>query len=151
MLDICPVPNWTVYRTKEPCECGGKYTARAFLDDRVRSSCDKRPTMPDEYISRAEALADFEACNAENPNWTPQRVKTLLLRQPAADVAEMVHGEWLRVDDDWNSLTTIQCPICSEEWYFETDDDVSLLNYKYCPNCGARMDVGNGACRGVTE
>ena len=34
-------PNWTVYRTKEQCECGGKYTARAFLDDRVRSSCDK--------------------------------------------------------------------------------------------------------------
>ena len=34
-------PNWTGYRTKEPCECGGKYTARAFLDDRVRSSCDK--------------------------------------------------------------------------------------------------------------
>ena len=46
--------------------------------------------MPDEYISRAEALADFEACNAENPRWTPQRVKTLLLRQPAADVAEVV-------------------------------------------------------------
>ena len=34
-------PNWTVYRTKGPCECGGKYTARAFLYDRVRSSCDK--------------------------------------------------------------------------------------------------------------
>ena len=28
-------------QTKEPCECGGKCTARAFLDDRVRSSCDK--------------------------------------------------------------------------------------------------------------
>lgn len=47
--------------------------------------------MPDKYISRAEALADFEACNAENPRWTPQRVKTLLMRQPAADVAEVVH------------------------------------------------------------
>lgn len=46
--------------------------------------------MPDEYISREAALADFESCNAENPNWTPQRVKTLLLRQPAADVAEVV-------------------------------------------------------------
>lgn len=44
----------------------------------------------DDYIKRAEALTDFEACNAENPNWTPQRVKTLLLRQPAADVAEVV-------------------------------------------------------------
>ena len=46
--------------------------------------------MADEYISREAALADFESCNAENPNWTPQRVKTLLLRQPAADVAEVV-------------------------------------------------------------
>ena len=46
--------------------------------------------MMTDYIKRAEALADFESCNAENPNWTPQRVKTLLLRQPAADVAEVV-------------------------------------------------------------
>ena len=55
--------------------------------------------MPDEYISRAEALADFEACNAENPRWTPQRVKTLLLRQPAADVAPVVHGRWISTKD----------------------------------------------------
>ena len=46
--------------------------------------------MPDEYISREAALADFESCNAGNPNWTPQRVKTLLLRQPAADVVPVV-------------------------------------------------------------
>lgn len=46
--------------------------------------------MPDEYISREVAVKDFESCNAENPNWTPQRVKTLLLRQPATDVAEVV-------------------------------------------------------------
>lgn len=44
----------------------------------------------EEFISRTEALKDFESCNAENPRWTPQRVKTLLLRQPAADVAEVV-------------------------------------------------------------
>nr|DAG62423.1 MAG TPA: hypothetical protein [Bacteriophage sp.] len=43
-----------------------------------------------DYISRDAALEDFESCNAENPNWTPQRVKTLLLRQPTADVAEVV-------------------------------------------------------------
>ena len=46
--------------------------------------------MPDEYISREAALEDFESCNAENPRWTPQRVKTLLLRQPAADVTSVV-------------------------------------------------------------
>lgn len=68
-----------------------------------------------DYISREAALKDFEANNARNPNWTPQRVKTLLLRQRTADVAEVVHGQWLRADDDWNSLTTIQCSLCSEE------------------------------------
>ena len=47
--------------------------------------------MPDEYISRETALEDFESCNAGNQNWTPQRVKTLLLRQPAADVTSVVH------------------------------------------------------------
>lgn len=47
-----------------------------------------------DYIKRKTALEDFERCNAENPNWTPQRVKTLLLRQPAADVAEVVYGQW---------------------------------------------------------
>lgn len=48
-----------------------------------------------DYISREAAVKDFEANNARNPYWTPPRVKTLLLRQPAADVAEVVHGEWL--------------------------------------------------------
>ena len=43
-----------------------------------------------DYISREAALKDFESCNAENPNWTPTRVKTLLIRQPAADVAPVV-------------------------------------------------------------
>ena len=44
-----------------------------------------------DYIRRENALEDFERCNAENPKWTPQRVKTLILRQPAADVAEVVY------------------------------------------------------------
>lgn len=46
--------------------------------------------VTEEFISRTEALKDFESCNAENPNWTPQRVKTLLLRQPADDVTPVV-------------------------------------------------------------
>ena len=78
--------------------------------------------MPDEYISREAALKDFEACNAENPNWTPQRVKTLLLRQPAADVAEVVQCKDCKhkVRTDANGIV-----ICSEEhgMYCPTEND----------------------------
>ena len=92
-----------------------------------------------DYIKRDDTI---KALFARGMCYAPVQLE-IVQALPAADVAPVVHGEWLRVDDDWNSLTTIQCPICSEEWCFETDDDVSLLNYKYCPNCGAKMDGGN--------
>ena len=91
-----------------------------------------------DYIRREDAQ---KALFAPEMCYAPVQVK-IIRELPAADVAEVVHGEWLRADDDWNSLTTIQCSLCGEEWCFETDDDVSLLNYKYCPNCGAKMDGG---------
>lgn len=100
--------------------------------------------MPDEYISRAKALSAVQKQRGANrspaQNAMLDRICCDIKKVPAADVAEVVHGQWLRADDDWNSLTTIQCSLCSEERCFETDDDVSLLNYKYCPNCGAKMD-----------
>lgn len=71
-----------------------------------------------DYIRREEALADFEACNAGNPNWTPQRVKTLLLRQPAADVAEVVHCK--------------NCKMWREQNIFEHSDTGRIRRSGYC-------------------
>ena len=85
--------------------------------------------MMADYIKRKTALEDFERCNAENQNWTPQRVKTLLLRQPTADVAEVVHGRWI-----WNEAGEIdweqfyRCSNCGNNEYWESN---------FCPNCGA--------------
>ncbi len=98
-----------------------------------------------DYIRREDAL--FALRKAERGGSMTaltrlERAYAEIREMLAADVAEVVHGEWLRSDDDWNSLTTIQCSSCGEEWCFETDDDVSLLNYKHCPNCGAKMDGG---------
>ena len=43
-----------------------------------------------EYIERQTMLEDFESCNRSNPKWTPQRVKTLIVRQPPADAAPVI-------------------------------------------------------------
>lgn len=87
-----------------------------------------------DYISREAALKDFEASNAHNPNWTPQRVKTLLLRQPAADVAEVVRCKDCKhkVRTDANGIV-----ICSEEhgMYCPTESD-SCSYGEYQTNTG---------------
>lgn len=81
-----------------------------------------------DYISREAAIEDFEQCNRKNPTWTPQRVKTLLMRIQTADVEPVVHGRKIE-DGDIGGFWL--CSLCGE-W----------LPYgaNYCPSCGARMD-----------
>ena len=144
MLDMTPVcercgkvaPNWTVYRTKEPCECGGKYTARAFLDDRVRSSCDKETNHADEYISREAALTALQDSDLFN---TTERQLRAIRELPAADVAEVVHGQWYMLDDCANA--GLYCSACGRRVHHE-EFAYKKLKSKYCPHCGARMDGG---------
>ncbi len=99
-----------------------------------------------DYISREAALVGFEACNAENPHWTPQRVKTLLLRQPAADVAEVVHGRWILHHTVTGNPYT-ECSNCCTNFAFKTDKGtfakLDMRDIPYCPFCSAKMDGGN--------
>lgn len=92
----------------------------------------------DEYIKREAVIEAImsEPPDAHYPQWYVDKIKSI----PAADVALVRHGEWLKAEDDYCGLNIIQCSICHEEWCFEIDDDVIDLNYHYCPNCGAKMD-----------
>ena len=87
-----------------------------------------------ECAGSSSALCVCNVCDVYN---AIRLVKSL----PAADVEPVRHGEWLRTDDDWNSLVTIQCSACGGEWCFEIDEDVQLLGYNYCPGCGCKMDL----------
>ena len=99
-----------------------------------------------DYIKRKTALEDFERCNAENPNWTPQRVKTLLLRQPAADVAEVVHGRWILHHTVTGNPYT-ECSNCCTDVAVKTDKGtfakLDMRGIPYCPFCSAKMDGGD--------
>lgn len=86
----------------------------------------------DEYINRGAVYEDFEKCNSENPKWTPSRVKTLISRQKAADVAPVRHGRW---------ECGKPCPVCGEDRFKGLDADIwADWEPPYCPNCGAKMD-----------
>ena len=94
-----------------------------------------------EYIEREATYEDFDKCNSENPKWTPSRVKTLLARQKAADVAQVRHGRW--VTPHWhNSDYCYNCSECGGEAMHREYQWARNGIYPICPNCGAKMDGG---------
>ena len=52
---------------------------------------------------------------------------------PAADVAPVRHGRWIASHDEFCA-----CSICKYPVY------VGWNQTNYCPNCGAKMDGGDG-------
>lgn len=97
-----------------------------------------------DYVSRDAAIEDFEQCNRKNSTWTPQRVKTLLMRIPAADVEPVRRGRWegyshsryCGIDADGEPVyrdgVVYYCsnPKCRRK---------TVIKENYCPNCGAKM------------
>ena len=59
---------------------------------------------------------------------------------PAADVAEVKHGEWEHERDIDDLMSDYRCSNCNFDDTFY--DSVVYRFYKYCPYCGAKMDGG---------
>ena len=89
-----------------------------------------------DYISREAFKKKYLCCG-----YLPEMSEKEFDDFPAADVEPVRHGQWVRTDDEWSSLVTIQCSACGGEWCFEVDEDVQLLGYNYCPGCGCKMDL----------
>lgn len=53
---------------------------------------------------------------------------------PTADVAPVVHGRWVYGED-----VDIQCSVCGADAF--TGGDYRQVKSRYCPNCGAKMDL----------
>lgn len=90
----------------------------------------------DEYIKR-EAVIDLITRRYENPEICTQEINSI----PAADVAPVVHGRWIR--PHWkNSNYCCDCSECGgEAMHRDYQWDKNGI-YPICPNCGAKMDGG---------
>ena len=53
---------------------------------------------------------------------------------PTVDAKEVVHGWWERYIDEDEDVHYYTCSACNY---------MVIPQYKYCPNCGAKMDGGN--------
>ena len=101
--------------------------------------------MDNEYIRRDVALRAvakrYGACRSPAQNRLLDEIRNEIRRAPAVDVVPVVHGSWIPNDtqspcDEWD------CTACGERRTFMCEMDMDDMQefYKYCPNCGARMD-----------
>lgn len=98
-----------------------------------------------ELISR-EALKDEIAVLFErNPNliddWLAYAVEDTIDDAPTIDPVK--HGRWITVSDGYgNGVATAsicECSLCKDTiWVYKNDK----RKWKFCPNCGARMEKG---------
>ena len=51
------------------------------------------------------------------------------------------HGSWILLDECANA--GVYCSVCHKKVY-KTDYANQRIKSKYCPNCGARMDLNGG-------
>ncbi len=63
-------------------------------------------------------------------------IESIIRKTPAADVAPVVHGQWLGKSGPFQC----KCSVCG--WMsFEKTTDWVRSYWTYCPNCGAKMDL----------
>ena len=98
-----------------------------------------------DYISREAAFKEFaefvrDSNNSDfvdAPTWND--AVSLIGSLPAADVVEVVHGQWIEFDHSYlppyQGIPMIRCNKCGYE-----RGDHARTPKKYCPSCGAKMD-----------
>ena len=106
-----------------------------------------------EYIEREAISEEIRKYYYKNPpNFSYgegfdrglDRAQRAILDAPAADVAEVRHGMWIEYENEADKGFHY-CSECKHQAfnYDEEDSTVEVLS-EYCPNCGAKMDGGNG-------
>lgn len=94
-----------------------------------------------EYIERDKALANVIStglCDAQGNMYGAGDVVLAddIKAVPAADVTQVVYGKWINAHI--NGVRHLRCSSCGEYtelmWHANFD-------YKYCPNCGAKMGI----------
>ena len=86
------------------------------------------------------AVEDFPNCyNGWSDTYDKAFIIGAIEEAPTIDAVSVVHGEWKPFDLTWGR-SLYACSVCGEVEYLPCDAFNGKPLFKYCPNCGAKMD-----------
>lgn len=85
-------------------------------------------------VSRISDLLVLELKMTRCPTWN--EVYNTIGDLPSADVAPVVHGEWIK--EWWHGETARKCSVCHITQTVNVYE--GKVKFNYCPYCGAKMD-----------
>lgn len=98
-----------------------------------------------EYIERKPRYIDIKKFTIPrgffNQDLNVPKIFDLLYSQPTADVVEVKHGEWIAYRNPVEVVFI--CSECKYRYFFA--DPEEECEYNFCPHCGAKMDLKEGA------
>ena len=106
-----------------------------------------------EYIERETAVAWFMPYAHAGESIDADVVISDIKGMKAADVAIVRHGRWIFGKDlpyNWGQIPKnkyhLYCSECLEQAFNRSEDNDPDFDVdtSYCPNCGAKMDGGDG-------
>lgn len=100
-----------------------------------------------DYINREAAKVFFMNMDAGrrcpcSTLLTPEEFTEYLDEIPTADVAPVRHGRWEGTADGYADGELVYDMWACSECGFDADGAEEKPEWKYCPNCGAKMDGG---------
>ena len=91
---------------------------------------------------------EYSDCLYAEYGFSRKAIRKLMQNFPTIDAVEVVHGRWKQTKEPlgFQEVDCVECSNCHELWVMDEEYEFEdFLAWKYCPNCGAKMDGdGNG-------
>lgn len=107
---------------------------KAINPEIIVSGCAEKPYYQIKYYDTADKryhIGYGSYCYGNVIEWLKEYFEPI-----QADEQPVVHGYWIRFKEHDSCYIHMRCSACSAYWSDPSHSDY----FRYCPNCGAKMD-----------
>lgn len=91
-----------------------------------------------------EGLASIAKAKAKSDAQKAMMGRTMFFVERLPSVSTEKIGRWITQWNPAHQKEYYYCSECREEYSYDGETGIKMNNYKFCPNCGVKMEVEDG-------